>query len=266
MKKFISFLCAIALTVTTIGCSVSSPTTSSSSPIPEVPTSSQAEPKELVAEPGAELMLMGGAHLVSVTESVLKDFMMQHPEIKITFEKYSRAEYPTKMKLQLSNGDSTPDILLVHDDVAPQLIKNNYLMDIGDIVDVQNTLPVLGNVTKDGVIHGVPNQVSSQYVFLYRKDIYDAEGLTVPKTFDEYYEQGLKLKDKGFYSGAMDPVKADAGMFKFYMSMLGGRLMDENGNVVLEKGVEALNLYKKCYDAGIWHKSGLGGSEEYWTA
>ena len=67
-------------------------------------TMSGSEAKE---EGEIELTMMGGAHLVSVAEIVLRDYLTEHPNVKINFEKYSYAEYPTKMKLQLSNDEST---------------------------------------------------------------------------------------------------------------------------------------------------------------
>ena len=69
---------------------------------------SRAEAKN---EGEIELTMMGGAHLVSVAEIVLRDYLAEHPNVKINFEKYSYGEYPTKMKLQLSNDESTPDVI-----------------------------------------------------------------------------------------------------------------------------------------------------------
>lgn len=128
-------------------------------------------------------------------------------------------------------------------------------------------LPVMDPVTMDGKVYGLPNQVTSQYVFMYRKDIYDQLGLTVPKTFEEYFDQALTLKEQGYYAGAFDP--ADSGcneVFQNFLYMLGGRVLNTDGSISLEKGEEALELMKRCYDAGIWHTSQQGNSEAYWTA
>ncbi len=55
-------------------------------------------------------------------------------------------------------------------------------------------------------------------------------------------------------------------MLSYFVYMLGGEILDNNGNVSLNKGTEALELMKKCNDAGIWHTSQLAESEAYWTA
>lgn len=214
-----------------------------------------------------ELTLMGGAHLVSVAEIVLKDYLAEHPNIKINFEKYSYAEYPTKMKLQLSNNESTPDIMIIHDLYTPQFAKAGYLEDLSGMVNEGDILPVTAPATVDGKLYGLPNQVTNQYVYLYRQDIYEQEGLTPPATFDEYYDQGLKLKEKGYFVGAFDPSDPKCYLtFSYFVYMLGGEILDNNGNVSLNKGTEALELMKKCNDAGIWHTSQLAESEAYWTA
>jgi ABC-type glycerol-3-phosphate transport system substrate-binding protein len=220
-----------------------------------------------VIEDGAELTILGGAHLISITEAVLKDFMAEHPEIKLNFAKFSYAEYPVKMRIQLSEGAGTPDIILCHDLFITQFVDAGFLLDLSGITDFENTLPVLTPVTKDGKCYGLPNQVSNQYIFLYRKDIYDKLGLEPPKTYDEYFEQALILKDNGYYAGAFNPAdKKCHFMFTQYVVMLGGSVLDENGEISLNKGVEALNLIKKSYDSGIWHTSVMGDSEEYWAA
>ncbi len=222
--------------------------------------------QELVPEEGAELTIMGGAHLVSVTEIVLQDFMAAHPEIKINFEKYSYAEYPVKMRAQMSAGDATPDVLLVHDAFIRQFVDAGYLMPLDDIIDRSKFLDVFTNVEKDQQTYGMPNQCSNQFVFIYRKDIYEELGLTPPTTFEEYFQQALVLKENGYYAGAYDPAISGIGYFRTFMYMLGGTEMDAEGNIVMEKGVEALELAKQCYDAGIWHLSEQGNGEAYWTA
>lgn len=222
--------------------------------------------QELVPEDGAELTIMGGAHLVSVTEIALKDFMAQHPEIKINFEKYSYAEYPTKMRTQMSAGDSTPDVLLVHDVFIRQFIDAGYLMPLDEIVDKTQYLDVFANVEAEGLTYGLPNQCSVQVVFIYRKDIYEKLGLAAPATYEEYVAQAQILKENGYYAGAMDPTNTPDEMFRVFLYMMGGSEMNAEGSVTMDKAAKALTLFKECYDSGIWHNSWQANSEAFWTA
>lgn len=213
------------------------------------------------------ITIMGGAHLTSISEVVLRDYQKEHPEIEISFEKYSYAEYPTKQKVQLSSGESTPDILIAHNEFAIQYVEADWVLDISDIVDEDNLLPVLDVVEKDGKYYGLPDNCTTMYVYVYRSDIYDQYGLKAPTSFEEYLEQGLKLKEHGYYVGAYDPSQSsNSGVFSMYMQILGGKIFDEEGNAVFEKGEEALTLLKKAYDAGILHKSAPASSEEFWAA
>ena len=214
-----------------------------------------------------EITIMGGAHLVSVAEIVLQDYMEAHPDVTIKFEKYSYAEYPTKMRIALSQRDSNPDVMIIHDEFINQLAEAGLLMDLSDLIDQANTLDVMGPATVGDAIYGIPNQVTNQYVFLYRKDVYDALGLQPPKTFDEFFEQALTLKENGYYAGAWDPSNENCdNMFYDFLYMLGGEVLDQDGNVSLDKAEEAIALLQKCVDAGIFHTSIQSDSTEYWTA
>ncbi|WP_418667192.1 ABC transporter substrate-binding protein [Allofournierella sp.] len=269
MKKCVAMLLAALLfTVCLAGCGAPAASGGASAP----PAAGTAAPQTLVSwtdmtpEEGAELTVMGGAHLTSVAEYVLQDFM-QKTGITIHFEKYSYDEYPTKMKIAMSQGDSVPDVLIVHDLFIRQFVEAGYLMELSSILDRENTLDVLTPVSFNGGVYGIPNQVTNQFIFMYRGDVYDQLGLTAPATFDEYFAQAQTLKEAGYYAGAWDPSKPGCvNLFLNYLYMLGGDVLDTEGNVSLNKAEETIALLQKCYDAGIWHKSEQSNSDEYWTA
>jgi ABC-type glycerol-3-phosphate transport system substrate-binding protein len=210
------------------------------------------------------LSLMGGAHLVTTTEAAVKGYLKKNTNVTISFEKYSYAEYPVKMRLQFAAGESTPDVALIHDVFIPQFINAGWLMDLKGMIPFDEVLPMLDNAKRGTAYYGLTNQASGIYVFMYRQDVYDELNLKPPASWDEYYEQGLLLKEKGYYAGALNP-NTPAGMFTQYMGMLGGSLFDADGKVSLSKGLEALRMIQKGYEAGIWYNDGVGG-EEYWTA
>lgn len=260
MKRGITIVLAIVLTLTFItGCNQ----TAGTQPNESVSASAKSESKTETIS----LTIMGGAHLTSISEAVLNDYMAAHPELEISFEKYSYAEYPTKQRIQLSTGEGVPDILIAHHEFAIQYVAADWVMDISDLVEADNLLPVLDVVMKDGAYYGLPDNCTTMYAFIYREDIYNDLGLTPPHNFEEYYQQGLTLKEKGYYIGAYDPsASQNSDLFYMYLQLLGGRVFDEKGNAVLEKGEEALEMLKRAYDAGILHKSVSGISSDYWAA
>lgn len=276
-KKVLAVLMACTMTVSLLaGCGSSQETNTTESSSTAATEQESASPESAEQASGEEtqssdeaieLTIMSGAQLTSVAEVVLKDYLAEHPNITINYEKYSYAEYPTKMRLQLSAGDSTPDIMIIHDLFARQFVDAGYLADVSDLITDGEVLDVMQPVKKDNQVYGLPNQVTNEYVFLYRTDIFDELGLEVPTTFDEYFETALKLKENGYYAGAFDPSNAGSYLMLYsFIYMLGGEVLDNDGNVSMAKSDEALALMKKCIDAGIWHNSLESDSEEYWTA
>ncbi len=267
-KKFLALILAAAMMGTLLtGCGTSKPAETDNKTT-ETSGAAESEPEETQENTDpVKLTIMGGAQLVSVAEVVLKDYLAEHTNVSINFEKYSYAEYPTKMKVQLSGGDSTPDIMLIHDLFASQFVRAGYLEDLSGLFSKDEVLPIMGPVTDNGKVYGLPNQVTNEYAFVYRSDIFDQLGLQVPTTFDEYFNTALKLKEAGYYAGAFDPSDTKSfELFKSFVMMLGGNILDDNGEVTLDKAKEAMELIKKCVDAGIWHTSTESDSEAYWTA
>ena len=97
-------------------------------------------------------------------------------------------------------------------------------------------------VTMDGKVYGIPNQLTNQYVFMYRQDIYDELGLTVPETFDDYFNQAVALKENGYYAGAFDP--ADSGcneVFQNFIYMLEARSSIQRAMCLWRRGKKLWN-------------------------
>ena len=80
---------------------------------------------------------------------------------------------------------------------------------------------MLTPVSFNGGVYGIPNQVTNQFIFMYRGDVYDQLGLAAPATFDEYFAQAQILKEAGYYAGAWDPSKPGCvNLFLNYLYML----------------------------------------------
>lgn len=84
--------------------------------------------------------------------------------------------------------------MIIHDLFARQFVDAGYLEDISDLVADGQILDVMDPVKSGDAIYGLPNQVTNEYVFVYRTDIFDELGLKVPTTFDEYFERCIKIK------------------------------------------------------------------------
>ena len=95
-------------------------------------------------------------------------------------------ELVTKWISQNPTG-SNPDVVKVEYQSLPALISNGVVVSLDDYTDVASHYDkaALSLVQFDGATYGVP-QDFAPLVFFYRQDIFDAAGLTVPTTWDEY--------------------------------------------------------------------------------
>ncbi len=215
----------------------------------------------------ATVSMMGGGHLVSIAEVVLEGFLEDRPDITMEYEKYPFAEYPTKMRLQLSTGETDPDVMIIHDFLAPQFAGTGWLMDLTDRVPVDQLLPNLQAATVDRKIYGVPNQ-SIVMTYLYRSDVFDRLGLEPPTNAQEYVAVAQTLRENDLYIDAYDPNENAVEVYLIYLHMNGGAIFDFDGDVILDspEAVDALEQLASVYEAGLYFPSDRWQSDEYWTA
>jgi N-acetylglucosamine transport system substrate-binding protein len=126
-----------------------------------------------------------------------------------------------------------------------------------------------GGVTKPGTLDGkllILNYVLTVYAIWYSQSLFDANGWTVPKTWDEAYELGLKAKAKGKYLFIWGKEAAT-----YYQTLAIASAIKEGGDEVrlslenLEKdcwskpAVQAVfKGMKKIIDAGMFKPGGAG--------
>lgn len=230
---------------------------------PEEKEKSQTQSTELKGK----ISLWGGAHLTNITEIALESFSEKNPDVEFTFEKYPFAEYPTKMRLQLSAGDSDPNIMIIHDFLCDQFMKAGWLEDISDRIPKDKLIQSYQNIMNDGKTYGVMMQ-QSFLAFYYRSDIFNKLGLNPPTNYDEYIKVAKELKNNGYFIDAFNPSDNNNAKdsFKNYLYPAGGGIFDSEGNVMLDNGkaVETLNKLKAINDLGVFSPD--VSDEALWTA
>jgi N,N'-diacetylchitobiose transport system substrate-binding protein len=171
---------------------------------PEV-TTAPAAPAETVPVPivggtgeGGELRLWlnGGDTPDDFVKFAIGEFNKIHPDVKVTFERQQWVGIVEKLTTALSSSDS-PDVIELGNTQAQAFEAANALKDLtaskadlgGD--DLLQSLVEAG--TYDGKFYGVPYYAGARVV-LYRKDLFEASGLSVPTTIDELLAAAKKLK------------------------------------------------------------------------
>jgi len=128
-------------------------------------------------------------------------FMKAFPNIKINYQNVGQgAPHYQKLRDALTAGTGLPDVAQMEFNSIPSFKALNALADMGaaganDIKD--KFVDWTWKSASDGdKVYGIPWD-SGPMGLLYRQDVFDASKLTVPATWDDFAEQGLKLaKDK----------------------------------------------------------------------
>ena len=131
------------------------------------------------------------------TQDMANRFMEKYPHVTVTVENVGQgAPHYVKLRNAVTAGTGLPDLAQMEFNSIPSFRALNALADIG---------PLGGNAVKDAFIdwtwsavsdgeqvYGMPWD-SGPMALLYRADIFEKHGLTVPETWDDFAEQAIKL-------------------------------------------------------------------------
>lgn len=131
----------------------------------------------------------------------LEAFMRAHPDIAIDpIEGHTQEQTNALYWERVSNNRSVPDLFNVERNRMPQFAAAGALLDIGT-PKVEATWGPEFNATVwesahyAGGLYGVPGDFG-QTVMFYRPDLLEYYGLDVPTTWDQFYEEGVRLHQR----------------------------------------------------------------------
>jgi N,N'-diacetylchitobiose transport system substrate-binding protein len=176
------------------------------------------------------LWLMGGD-----TPDALRDYLKttyaDTTGGTLTIEEQDWADALSKLTTSLPDAENTPDVTEIGNTWSPTFTSVGAFSDITDLMpDLggDNLLPSFVDVGAiDGVNYAVPYYFGSRYIF-YRKDLWAAAGLDVPKTLDDFNADVAALKNggqSGFYLGGEDWRNGVSWVFAY-----GGDLAKKDGD------------------------------------
>ena len=204
MKKMLSaaaLVTASALALT--GCAPGA----ASSPSPSQPASATAQ--------NITMWVAGGD-----TPKELREYLATTYKAKtggtLTVEEQSWGDLVTKLTTALPDANNTPDVVEVGNTQSPTFTNVGAFSDISDLypeLGGDKLLPSFVEVGKvDGKNFTLPYYFGSRYMF-YRKDVYKAAGVEVPKTLEEFNATVKTIAQKnpngikdfsGFFIGGQD--------------------------------------------------------------
>ena len=170
---------------------------------------------------------------VAAYNEIIAAFEAEHPDISITYTAHEAKAYNTILTTALAGG-SGPDIIHTRAYGSLENISGaGYLEPLDGKVDLSllSADELLGTTLRsDGHVYAVPF-ASQTVVVYYNKDIFDAQGVAVPETWDEFLAASQKLKDAGvtpLANGTADgwtiEVMSGAIMPNFYGSSFFGEV------------------------------------------
>ncbi len=204
MKKLLSALAlATASAVALTGCA-SGPAASNS---PSESASAAAQ--------NITLWVAGGD-----TPKELREYLQTTYQAKtggtLTIEEQAWPDLVTKLTTALPDANNTPDVVEIGNTQSPTFTNVGAFADISDLyaeLGGDKLLPSFVEVGKvDGKNYTLPYYFGSRYLF-YRKDVYKAAGVEVPKTLDEFNATVQTIAEKnpegiknfsGFFLGGQD--------------------------------------------------------------
>ncbi len=213
MKKIFSVLITLMLAMTMLFSACSSPAPSQSTPTSEsgASTTGQAD-KTATQEPAESVTLKAiwttGGFLRAI-EPTMQDFTAK-TGIKFESVAPSYQEGHEKQLIELSSGSSDVDVVAID---GPIWLTEQYkylepLTDYiaRDNVDMNKVVPAFANMSKyDGVMYSMPFRIGG-WVLMYRRDLLEAKGLSVPQSMQELRSAAIALTDGDLY-GFTAPLK-----------------------------------------------------------
>jgi len=172
-------------------------------------------------------------------------FEKSHPNINVEVIGLPYTDMPTKLLTVLSAGTYVYDGLEFHPTLGTSYVKSGWLLpldkwwDEGDpyysdflLVDIVSKFEG-APAPYEGTYYGLPFN-SDVKMLVYRKDLYEQYGLTLPKTWQEFVYNCVKLNDpRNRFYGFGYPAHITGGgdantAFMIQVWSVGGQFLDEN--------------------------------------
>ena len=161
----------------------------------------------------AEIVVAGSYSNFESLEAIFDDFNEYYPNVSLSYVKLD--DYNNTITTAL-NGKDAPDIYTANrwmngrEEYTEVFAHAEDLSDPGLGFDTSIIRPWLLNTQEDGTLPMVP-VFASTYGMLVNNDLFEKEGLTVPKTYSELLSVCEQLKAKGYASPIMGYIPSQSG-------------------------------------------------------
>jgi raffinose/stachyose/melibiose transport system substrate-binding protein len=141
-----------------------------------------------------------------IEQTLFDSYMEENPNVTIEVEALDDESYKTKFKAYATGGNM-PDLVNIwcSPSFLDEVVAAGTLepLNADDYADYGFTEGSLDGVTYDGQIYGLPRN-TDVLGFYYNKDLFEANGVEVPTTWDELLAAAQVFQDAGISPIAMD--------------------------------------------------------------
>lgn len=261
MKKILAMLLCLLMVLSMAACGAPAET---AAPAAEAPA---AEAEAPAAEEAAEELPFEGTTLrvilathdwTSTVEEKLPEFEAA-TGMKVEYEVYPENQLSDKLNVELGSGGQYIDVFMCRPlQEVQRFILNGYLAEVSDLLADEEfdaddfiTAALDGyalNGADDGLYYGVP-LVTERQVLMYRKDLFEKAGVSVPTNLDEMMAaaealNGIEDGVVGFVGrGKPNPAVTQ---FSAYLFGFGGDFFDfatNTATINTPEAVEAFTFY-----------------------
>jgi multiple sugar transport system substrate-binding protein len=206
-------------------------------------------------------MQWGSPTFMAALQDNVTEFNRTHPDIHVTFQQLSWADYMQKLLSAIQAGNP-PDISGGDSGIAFNMAAQGQALDISDLYAEWEADGTLADMTPwahekwdwNGMRPGVTWQFDSRAIF-YRKDLLEQAGLEVPTTWDEWLAAAQAMHDpeNGVAGIAIPGKQGSYDTDQFWMTLVlqaGGGIADAEGNLAIDSpaNLQALQFEKQLVD------------------
>jgi ABC-type glycerol-3-phosphate transport system substrate-binding protein len=209
---------------------------------------------------------------------LIEKFEAENPTIKVKASLVpppSSGEYYSKLQTRFAAGDA-PDIFRTQYQKFGEFSSKGALLDVSDVFETdkdQYNKSLMTAVSYDGKIYGLPHHTDTIAVF-YNKTYLDELGIKAPDkledawTWDEFFEIGKKIKEKGLSKNGIAVAWSATSAYRSipFFSQHGASLLTadlKNGNIDTKEGIETFSFLKKMYKETMSPGNSLKSSDDY---
>ncbi|NQX29095.1 extracellular solute-binding protein [Microbacteriaceae bacterium VKM Ac-2854] len=135
-------------------------------------------------------------------EKIVAVWNESHPDVQVNVNTSTGAQEIVAKLGAAKQAGTMPDLSNTTYENLPNLITSGIASDVTDVMgdrENETAAPAWNMTTFDGVNYAVPQGTAPMFLY-YRTDIFEANGLTVPTSWDEYAATARALR-------AADPTK-----------------------------------------------------------